>query len=145
MEFVHFLSIIVSDRIFNTKAPPESKCGCCQAQGGGQSCRYHLSRGKAAPQICPGAWKLSGTTLEQQRKSSPTEMPTGTPCHRGEGLSSLHPSGCPWRRWQGWDVSEVLLFAAHAQHEPSRDAQRGAGHQTPAIHPTREDGIAQLR
>lgn len=44
---------------------------CCQAQGGGQSCRYHLgnSRGKAAPEICPGAWQL-----------------TGNSCHRGEGL-----------------------------------------------------------
>lgn len=44
---------------------------CCQAQGGGQSCRYHLgnSRGKAAPEICPGTRQL-----------------TGNSCHRGEGL-----------------------------------------------------------
>lgn len=72
MEFVHFLSIIVSDRIFNTKPPPESKCGCCQEQGGGQSCRYHLSRGKAAPQIGPQV----------------------TPAPEERAWGSLHPSGC---------------------------------------------------
>lgn len=43
---------------------------CCQAQGGGQSCKYHLRnrRGKAAPQICSGAWQLTDNF------------------HRGEGL-----------------------------------------------------------
>lgn len=43
---------------------------CCQVQGVGQSCRYHLGNGreKAAPQACPGAWHF-----------------TGNACHGGEG------------------------------------------------------------
>lgn len=75
MEFVHFLSIIVSDRIFNTSCLRKAD-DCCQGQGAGQSCRYQLgrSRGRAAPQPCPGAPRFTGNT-----------------CHRGLTVPSPLP------------------------------------------------------
>lgn len=120
MEFIHFLSIIVSDRIFNTSCLRKAD-DCCQGQGAGQSCRYQLghSRGRAAPQPCPGIPRFTGNT-----------------CHRGLTVPSplLHAGGQALENVLKLGVlqracSSVLPTLSVHLLEMHRDA----GHWTPAV------------
>lgn len=61
MEFVRFLSITVSDRIFNSKLPVESRC-LLPSTGNSQSCREYLGKSREEQ---PQEYLAGNTTLEE--------------------------------------------------------------------------------
>lgn len=133
MEFVHFLSIIVSDRIFNTKLPPESR--------------------RLLPSA--GSWsELQVPPREQQRKSSPQPCPgawhcTGNARHRGGGRGSLPTL---WvlgaRALEKASASGVLPFCSPCPARTSqrcRERCRSSDTSRQPAHAAREEEIARLR
>lgn len=104
MEFVRFLSITVSDRIFNSKMPVESRCLLPSTENS-QSCRDYLEKSREEQPHRHAEEHLAGNTTLEERGGGPLHMaeawmlqndcPSASQNQRTDGCRA--PAAMGWR------------------------------------------------